>query len=77
MDIYKNITDFKMKNFCAIKFEDQTHSVIPSKWITKIDNMMFAKFPSNKIEEFSRSNIDAKENWRNFKIIEVLAEASK
>lgn len=67
------------KNFIAIKFENRTHAVVPSHWLTESADGICCKWPADDsdIDSLSKSNAPASDHWSLHKVLEVMTESSE
>lgn len=63
------------KNFIGVKFNDGTHSVVPSKWISYKEKGMYVSWPSSNQNDEAKKNESPDKQWKLFRA-SIIVESS-
>ena len=67
------MTDLKGKRFCAVLFNDGSHSVIPQKWVKFNKNKMKCFWPDDSVDR--KVDSEPLSSWPIVTIKKILAES--
>lgn len=65
------------KAFCAIKFSQGTHDVVPAKWIkTKKNGKKIVYYPEQDIKDLAIQQVEPNIDWNTYGV-DIIAESSE